>query len=391
MGLFYIFGNELFCLKKKVYISVINDLVTDQRVHRVAKTIRDSGYQVTMIGRRFRYSKPCELVDIRVKRFRLFFNKGFLFYASYNIRLFFFLITRRGSLVLISNDLDTLPANFLTSKLRSAKLVYDSHEYFTEVPELKGRKFVKNFWSGIEKVLVPRVNAAYTVNESLAKMYSAKYGIEFGVIRNVPDDHMESEEFSVPKEFIKYDFIIYQGAVNKDRGLEEIIEIIYEEKKYKLIIAGDGDVIGALKNKVRFLGIENNVLFIGKIRPRNLKWLTTQAALGISLEKKTNLNYYYALPNKLFDYIHAGIPVLCSGFPEMRKIVQGYDVGKIVDPGNREEIKKMIDFMLKDKAAREKWMENARNATDELNWKNEQNKLISIYRKVGIDIHLNSR
>ena len=314
-----------------------------------------------------------------------------MFYASYNIRLFFFLITRRGSLVLISNDLDTLPANFLASKLRSAKLVYDSHEYFTEVPELKGRKFVKNFWSVIEKLLVPKVNAAYTVNESLAKMYSAKYGIEFGVIRNVPDDHMESEEFPVPGEFIENDFIIYQGAVNKDRGLEEIIEIIYEKQKYKLIIAGDGDVIEALKNKVRFLGIENNVLFIGKIRPRNLKWLTAQAALGISLEKKTNLNYYYALPNKLFDYIHAGIPVLCSGFPEMRKIVKGYDVGKIADPANREEIKKMIGFMLSDNAERKKWMGNARTAADELNWKNEQNKLISIYRKVGIEIQLNSR
>lgn len=292
---------------------------------------------------------------------------------------------------MISNDLDTLPANFLVAKLRSGKLVYDSHEYFTEVPELKDRKFVKNFWTKIEKMLVPRVDAAYTVNESLAKMYSVKYGIEFGVIRNVPDGHVEEEEVSVPDEYINSTFIIYQGAVNKDRGLEELIEIIGEEQSYKLVIAGDGDVIEALKNKVRFLGIENNVLFIGKLRPRKLKWLTKQAALGISLEKKTNLNYYYALPNKLFDYIHAGIPVLCSGFPEMRKIVQGYEVGMIVDPDKREEIKKMISIMLNDLEKRKKWMKNARIASNELNWKNEQNRLVGIYRKVGIDIKLNSR
>ncbi|MFW5644502.1 MAG: glycosyltransferase [Bacteroidota bacterium] len=375
-------------MKKKVYISVINDLVTDQRVHRIAKTICDSGYSVTIIGRRLRNSKPCEFRSIRVKRFRLIFNKGFLFYASFNIRLFLFLFTRQGSRVYISNDLDTLPANFLASRFRPAKLVYDSHEYFTEVPELMGRKFVKNFWKGLERMLVPRVNAAYTVNDSLAKMYSAKYGIEFGVIRNVPDGHIDEEAFLIPDEYSKHDFIIYQGSVNKDRGLEEMLEIMVENNNYKLVIAGDGDVIDVLKRKAKNLGIENRVLFVGQLRPRNLRWLTKQAALGISLEKKTNLNYYYALPNKIFDYIYGGIPVLCSGFPEMRKIVQGYDVGTIVDPDSREEIQKSLEYMLGTTEAREKWKENTRVAARELNWKNEQNKLISIYKKVGIEIQL---
>ncbi len=376
-------------MKKKIYISVINDLVTDQRVHRIARTIGGSGYPVTVIGRKFKNSGSCKLPGIEIRRFRLIFNRGFLFYASFNIRLFFYLITRRGKLVLISNDLDTLPANYLVSKIRNRNLIYDSHEYFTEVPELQGRKFVKNFWTRLEKMFVPHVDAAYTVNESLAKMYSAKYGIEFDVVRNVPDRFIEEKEFSLPEEVKNSSFIIYQGAVNKDRGLEEIIEIIYEERTFKLIIAGDGDVIKALKKKVKFLDIEANVFFTGKLRPQELKWLTRQASLGVSLEKKTNLNYYYALPNKIFDYIHAGIPVLCSGFPEMRKIVQGYEVGRITDPENRKEIRRLIELMLEDEETRRKWKNNTRIAAEELNWGNEQKKLLSIYKKVGIELNIN--
>ena len=82
-------------MRNRIYISVINDLVSDQRVHRIAYTLVASGYEVEIIGRRFAHSSECRLPDIGTRRFRLFFNKGFLFYASYNIRLFFYLLTRK--------------------------------------------------------------------------------------------------------------------------------------------------------------------------------------------------------------------------------------------------------------------------------------------------------
>ncbi len=360
--------------------------MTDQRVHRVASYIFSAGYEVTLIGRRFKNSGNPGLSGIKVRRFRLFFNKGFLFYASYNIRLFFFLLFRKGKIILVSNDLDTLPANFMAARLRRSKLVYDSHEYFTEVPELQGRNFVKNFWKFIEKLLVPGVDAAYTVNDSLAKMYSAKYGIDFGVVRNVPDSSLKEEDYQVPPDFREEGFLIYQGAVNKDRGLEELIDIISEERKFRLIIAGDGDVIEELKKTVSSQGISNFIRFTGKISPGELKTLTKNALLGLSIEKKTNLNYYYALPNKLFDYIRAGIPVLCSSFPEMRKIIDEYEVGKVVDPGNRDEIKKRILEMIDDEESRKCWINNTANASKELSWDIEQKRLVSIYKKVGIEL-----
>jgi len=313
-----------------------------------------------------------------------------LFYASYNIRLFIYLLFRKGTMVVISNDLDTLPANYLVSRLRKVSLVYDSHEYFTEVPELKGRFFVKNFWSLLERLLVPGVDAAYTVNESLSKMYSVRYGVEFGVVRNVPDNDLEVKEFSLPAEFAEKGFMIYQGAVNKDRGLEELIDIIAEEKELRLIIAGDGDVIEDLKKRVYNADISDFVLFTGKIEPGMLKGLTHKALMGLSLEKKTNLNYYYALPNKLFDYIRAGIPVLCSNFPEMRKIVLDYKVGRVIDPANKAEIKRNIKLMINDQEKRAEWISNTRLASGELSWNNERKQLVNIYQKVGIEIKISN-
>ncbi|MBE0655634.1 MAG: glycosyltransferase family 4 protein [Bacteroidales bacterium] len=371
-------------MKKKVFISVINDLVSDQRVHRTAVTLSAAGYAVELIGRRFPASADFKMPGINIRRFRLFFNKGFPFYASFNIRLFFYLLFRSDVALLLSIDLDTLPANFLVSKIRGIKLMYDSHEYFTEVPELNGRNFVKRFWLTLEKMMVPHVDAAYSVNESLAKMYSAKYGIEFGVIRNVPSGEIEEEDFVLPPEFAGTDFIIYQGAVNKDRGLEELIDIIADQRDIRLVIAGDGDVLKSLKQKVDFLDLSGNVYFTGKIPPSRLKNLTRQAKLGVSLEKKSNLNYYYSLPNKIFDYIQAGIPVLCSGFPEMKEIIRIYGTGRTVDPGNKEEIRSELIKMLWDEESRAEWIKNTESARKKLSWDVEQKKLGSIYEKVGI-------
>ena len=107
------------------------------------------------------------------KLLRLMFNKGPLFYAEYNIRLFFFLLFKKVD-ILVANDLDTLPANYLISRIRKKILVYDSHEYFTEVPELVGRDFVRRVWSGIEKRILPKIKYSYTVCESIARIYSEK-------------------------------------------------------------------------------------------------------------------------------------------------------------------------------------------------------------------------
>ena len=108
-----------------------------------------------------------------------------MFYAEFNVRLFFFLIFSKKD-ILLSNDLDTLLPNYLVSIFQKKKLVYDSHELFPEIPELVHKPFVKKCWSKLESFILPKIKNNYTVCNSIASYYSKKYDTNFKTIRNLP-------------------------------------------------------------------------------------------------------------------------------------------------------------------------------------------------------------
>jgi len=169
---------------KRALVSVTNDLATDNRAHRSCSVLQELGYEVLLVGRRLPGSLPLER-PYRTRRMRLLFNKGPLFYAEYNTRLFFLLLCSRVTL-LFSNDLDTLLPNFLVARLRGKKLVYDTHEFYTEVPELVRRPRVRAVWLAIERWIFPRLRTVITVNGSIAEAYRARYGNTVDVVRNIP-------------------------------------------------------------------------------------------------------------------------------------------------------------------------------------------------------------
>jgi hypothetical protein len=170
---------------KKVILSVTNDLTSEQRVHKVCLFLLKKGFEVTMVGRLRRKNLPLEKRPYATKRMFLFFERGPLFYAEYNFRLFFYLLFHKAD-VLVANDLDTLLANYIASKFKGSVLVHDSHEYFTGVPELEGRNFAKGMWKRIERWIFPKLRSIYTVNGSIASLYKEEYGKEVKVVRNFP-------------------------------------------------------------------------------------------------------------------------------------------------------------------------------------------------------------
>ena len=370
---------------KHIYISVINDLVTDQRVHKVCETICSNfpEYKITLIGRLKKDIKPVNQRIYNVHRMSLRFNKGFTFYAEYNLRLFLYLLFKpRG--VYFSNDLDTLLPNFFMSRLKSTRLIYDSHEYFTEVPELIGREKVRAIWLRIESYILPKLKTMLTVNKTLAKIYSEKYDIPVHAVRNVPKINgygNHSEGIQVRKKYgiSSSDYlIIYQGAVNKDRGLEELIEAFtYLPEKYHLLIIGTGDVYQTLVEKTEGLKLKQ-VHFLGQIPFSELAAYTIEADLGVSLEKSTNLNYRYALPNKVFDYLASGVPILVSPLTELCAILDKHDVGKLLPSHEPKEIAVTIETIFANQNQLAIWKENTKKACEEYCWENEEKKLISI-------------
>ena len=333
------------------------------------------GFEPVLIGRVLPGSRPVERA-YSTRRMKLLFRKGPLFYFEYNLRLFFCLFRLKID-VFVSNDLDTLPANYLASRIKRKPLVYDSHEYFTEVPELVNRPRVKAIWTRIEKALVPKVDAAYTVCESIAEVYRSKYGVDFKVVRNLPvratTKSIADRISNSPK------IILYQGALNLGRGLEDTIKAMQFIEGAEFWLAGDGDLTQKLKELAISLKLESKVKFLGRLPLQELNEVTRKADLGISLEEDLGLNYRFALPNKLFDYIQAGVPVLVSDLPEMKRIVLKYEVGTFVENAKRSELAEALKDALFDDEKREIWGRNMNWAADKLNWEREEEIVQGIY------------
>lgn len=375
-------------MAQRILISVTSDLSTDQRVNRTATTLKEAGYRVLVIGRVLKTSTEVSPKRYRTLRFRLWVEKGPMFYALYNIRLFWFLLWHHAD-ILVSNDLDTLPANFLAAKLKKIPLVYDSHEYFTGVPELLNRPKVQRIWKKIESYCLPKVDYAITVNESIARLFKEEYNKDFNVIRNVPliTKPFLGERENLRRELglpIAKNILILQGAgINIDRGAEELVEAMQYIPDYLLLIVGGGDVIADLKKIVNEKNLKDCVLFVPKQPVEILRKYTAASNLGITLDKANNINYKLSLPNKLFDYIHAGIPVLSSDLPELKNIIVGYNIGKICSDHDPKNISRLIDEMLSSDDQIKKWEANTTIAAKELNWDKEKERLLSIFKKIG--------
>ncbi len=365
---------------KKAIVSVTNDLATDRRVDKSCRALIKSGYEVLLIGRIRSNSLAIEARDYKTQRMRLLFDKGPFFYAEFNVRLFFFLLFHRTDL-LFSNDLDTLLPNYLISKIKAVPIVYDSHEYFTEVPELTDRKTVQAIWRSIEAHIFPKLKTVITVCDSIAQIYTKKYGTKVKVVRNIPPSvsmkypKITKEELGIPTN---KKIIILQGAgINIDRGAEELVDAMEMIKDAVLLIVGSGDVIDSLKLKAKKTALKEKVLFFPKQAFDQLYQYTVHADLGISFNKDTNLNYRYSLPNKLFEYIHVGVPVLSSSMVEMKKIIDTYQIGMCIENHSPQNIAKIINEIFVNDSLLNQWKENTKVAKKELNWENEEKILLA--------------
>lgn len=369
-------------MSKKVILSVTNDLTSEQRVHKVCLFLLKQGFDVIMVGRLRRKSLPLENRPYKSKRLFLFFEKGPLFYAEYNLRLFLYLLFHRAD-VLVANDLDTLMANYLASKLIGSQLVHDSHEYFTGVPELEGRNFAKKTWKKIERWIFPKLKFVYTVNDSIAKLYKDEYGIDVKVVRNFPILTEQETVISKSKKQLQLSedkkIILYQGAVNVDRGLLEAVEAMQYVSNAILLIVGDGDILEGVKIKAQQLDLADKVIFKKKVPFKELKQYTSLADIGISLDKDTNVNYKFSLPNKIFDFVHSGVPVLASGLVEIKKIFSGYEIGSMIENHNPKHIADKMNFMLSDPEKTKMWKTNCILASKEFCWQREEKVLDKIY------------
>lgn len=357
--------------KRRIIATVINDVVYDQRMIRICTSLAKK-YDVELWGRRL-----SDVDDVarpyKTKRIKMFFNQGPVFYLEYTIRVFIRLFFKSFDAV-HSVDLDTLSACFWATKLKGKQLVYDSHELFTEVPELRHTPLKRKLWLTLEKFYLPRITYAFTVGQAIADYYNNNYKPCFRVLRNCPVlQPMEKLEDGNQEE----KFFLYQGALNEGRGLEAAIEAM-QYVNATLWIAGRGDIEEKLYQLVTTLELKDKVTFLGMVKPDNLPALTRRAHAGLNVSENAGKSYYLSLNNKFFDYIHAGIPSITNNFPEYRKLNQEIETG-VLCMANSEEIAEAMNSLLNNPALYQKLQKNCKTAAQKWCWQQEEKELFAVY------------
>ena len=367
-------------MAQRIFISVINDLRADQRIHRIASTLQTADYEVHVVGLKRKNEAKLEPRAYQTHRLNMWFRRGKGFYLEYNLRLFFFLLFKRATL-LNANDLDTLLANSLVAFLKRIPLVYDSHEYFTELPELVHRPRTRSIWVLLERLLFPRLRHVYTVNDSLARAYEQKYDVPVSVIRNLPV--LQTTPSTIfPKSSSPF-ILLYQGSLNVGRGLELMVQAIQYLPECVLHIIGRGDKMSYLQDLASQQPNPNRIVFKGFVPFEELHPHTCQAHIGLSLEEDLGANYHYSSPNKVYDYIQAHVPVLVSDLPEMRRVVEMHGVGEIlpVEKRSPKGLAEVIEGFLSNQERYREYVEKCRAAAGELCWEKEREKLLEIYHR----------
>ncbi|SDX67081.1 glycosyltransferase [Hymenobacter psychrophilus] len=364
----------------RLVFTVTTDLNYDQRMQRICASLARAGYAVLLVGRQGPGALPLGPQPYAQHRLRCFFQRGKLFYVEYNLRLLLFLAGQRAA-AWCAIDLDTALPVWLRARLGGQPFVYDAHELFTEVPEVMARPGVQRLWRWVENFIVPRAALAYTVGPALARLFEQRHGRPFAVVRNI--SRLSAETLPpAPAAAPASGFILYQGALNTGRGLEELLAAM-PHINGRLVLCGEGDLSQPLRRQAEALGLlqSGQVEFRGFVRPDNLRELTRHATVGVNLLRNVGLSYYYSLANKFFDYLHAGVPQVVVDFPEYRALNEQYDVADLVPDLEPATLAAALNRLLPggDANRYRQLAQNARRARPVLSWQHEERELLRLY------------
>lgn len=282
------------------------------------------------------------------------------FWAAH--RLFLREARKRPAAVYHASDLYVLPALVAAKRQHGGSVVLDARELYPHVDATAGKPWATWAWAALERRFLPHTDAVLTVNRSIAERMTETYGIAPPVVvhnvperRSVPRSDALRERLGIPE---RQRIVLYQGLVRAARGLERLVDAMRDVPEAALVVIGDGPAKAALQAQAsEHLG--GRAHFLPHTPPDALLRLTASADLGVHVPEPVTESIRLALPNKLFEYLAAGLPVVVADIPEMRRVVEGFGVGLVVDPYDRDGLAAAIRRALSDEAARARWRANA--------------------------------
>lgn len=372
----------------EIIFTVTNDLSYDQRMQRICGTLAAAGYKVTLVGRLMPGSLALDEKNYQQVRLACRNHSGKLFYLEYNWRLYQYLkkqvtgVNSSRQSALCAIDLDTIIPVLRVSEKMGLPGVYDAHELFTELTEVKRRRLVAAIWNWVEQKVVPKFKFGYTVNEFIAGELKRRYRVNYQVIRNLPLRKKHTPNLTLDALTLPAGrFFLYQGAVNEGRCFEMLIPAM-KKVAANLVIAGDGNFFKQAIALAKNHDVEEKVHFLGYVKPAQLSSLTPLAYAGITLFENSGLNQYYSLANRYFDYIQGGIPQLCSAYPEYENLNNRYPCAIMLKDQTVEGIASSLNKLLSDNVFYDDLKRHCVLAAEELCWENEAEKLITYWKTI---------
>lgn len=372
---------------KRVVSIVLNNFKNDSRVLKENISLQKAGYDVQVVAL---HEEPLEefeaIENIPVHRLKLKsrnWSKNRLIQVLKYLEFIYLVVKKyKRTDIIHCNDLNALPVGVIIKNFfnREVKIVYDAHEYETEINGLKG--FQKSLVKKLEKLLIKYADKVITVSDSIANEYVKLYGIEKpALVLNTPP-YKKIESRNIFRETLgikhKQTIFLYQGGLSEGRGIETLLGAFkILDNRFVIVFMG----YGVLEELVQIASQENsNIYFHKAVSPDILLDYTSSADFGISTIEDTCLSYRYCLPNKMFEYTMAELPVIASNLYEMKRLVEAEKIGIVAEENSSEGLKKVIKKALL--LDRKELLRNIKKAKSYYHWQEQEKVLLKVYKNL---------
>jgi glycosyltransferase involved in cell wall biosynthesis len=287
-------------------------------------------------------------------------------------------------------DLDTLQAAIWAARKNNARVIYEARELYTELEAVANRPIIKSIWRFLERQLIGKANKIITINNSIADELCSRYHIERPtVIRNtaVVPEKLQPVDFHARFNILgDTNILLYQGVLRKGQGLLYLLKIMKLLEKAVLIFIGAGPLEHEIRRQVWTLGISDKVKFVGRVPPDELANYTAGGDIGLLLMEDVALNNKLALPQKLFQYLAAGIPQVVSPLPELTSFVETEQTGITIPLQKPDIAARLIFDFLSNKKKYQAIKNNCLKSAIRNSWQEE----VAILKQMYQDLELSS-
>ena len=391
-------------MRRKIIMFVLNNIINDSRVLKEAYSLSNNGFEVCIIGIYYgKVTKDESLSGIIIKRINILTKRligkiplsGILIYFETYIKLFFTIPKIGQNIVYHGHDLDAAFPLLMIGKVFRKKVVYDSHELFTEMSG-KRRNITNRIWKIIERKTLNSYYEVIATNKYRAEIMKREYGLGHMpiVVENMPEKYSGYNSISNKyKQFVLNNekISLYQGGINEHRAIDKLIDSVkyFTSGEVILIIMGQLNTAGKYVKQIQDEGLGRKVILYPAVPNYRLSEYTVCADVGIVIYKNNSRNNYYCASTKMFEYLAAGLPICCVDFPPLRKFINQYKVGTLFNPDKPKEIAESVYKVLNNY---DYYKENINKLIpllkNEFIWRNEGEKLVQIYEKAFKNIKL---